>query len=113
MSRPSHAGMVLLFASVVLLATGADQYGLLRGALERSTLWSQLSLIILRDMTWTSCVLIGGVCANANAPANSAGRRTKSYAGLEARFHKALPCLLAVDRDSDSVRAAPVRTESV
>ena len=67
MSRPVHAAMVLLFASVVMLVSMFDNYGLLKDALERPVFWSRLLLFVSRDVTWALCVVAGGVWANTTA----------------------------------------------
>ena len=64
MSRPVPGGMVLLFASVVMLAGMPGNYGLLQDALERSELWPRLMLFVSRDVIWALCVVAGGVWAN-------------------------------------------------
>jgi hypothetical protein len=60
MSRPAHGAMVLLFASVVMLAGVSDNYGLLKDGLERPVYWSRLVLLVSRDVTWMLCVVAGG-----------------------------------------------------
>src|SRR4051812_28542348 len=67
MTRPMHGAMVLLFASVVMLAGMSDNYGLLMDALERSVSWPRLLLFVSRDVTWALCVVAGGVWANTTA----------------------------------------------
>jgi hypothetical protein len=67
MSRPAHRAMVLLFASVVMVVSMSDNYGLLKDALERSVFWLRLLLFVSRDVTWALCVVAGGVWANTTA----------------------------------------------
>jgi hypothetical protein len=67
MSQPAHRALVLLFASVVMVVSMSDIYGLLRDAVERSAFWSRLLLFVSRDVTWALCVVAGGVWANTTA----------------------------------------------
>jgi hypothetical protein len=72
MSRPVPGAMVLLFAAVVMCTGMSGQYGLLGDALERPVFWSRLLLFVSRDLTWTLCVVAGGVWGNARAPRSAA-----------------------------------------
>src|SRR4051812_24500045 len=67
MTRPVHGAMVLLFASVVMLAGMSGNYGVLKDALERPVFWSRFWLLVSRDMTWTLCVVGGGIWVNTTA----------------------------------------------
>jgi hypothetical protein len=78
MSRPAHRAMVLLFASVVMLASMSDNYGLLKDALERPVFWFRLLMLVSRDVTWAVCVVAGGVWANTGA---SVARLGESHSG--------------------------------
>jgi hypothetical protein len=74
MSRPVPGAMVLLFASVVMLASVPGHYGLLQDALERPVFWSRLLLLISRDVTLTLCIVAGGVWANTTASVARLGK---------------------------------------